>query len=95
MTCCAKAGSATHEAGQVTPDLFADFNGIPKDADRTEFYQHDQNWTNRMILGDSLQVMASWRNAKGCAARCSAFISIRPTASNSTAISSGQRPAAT
>jgi adenine-specific DNA-methyltransferase len=40
-------------------DLFDDFNGIPKDADKTEFYQHDQNWTNRMILGDSLQVMAS------------------------------------
>jgi adenine-specific DNA-methyltransferase len=40
-------------------DLFDDFNGIPKEADKTEFYQHDQNWTNRMILGDSLQVMAS------------------------------------
>ena len=40
-------------------ELFGDFNGIPKGADRTEFYQHDQNWTNRMILGDSLQVMAS------------------------------------
>ncbi|MFO1181558.1 site-specific DNA-methyltransferase [Ottowia sp.] len=48
-----------HEAGQATPDLFADFNGIPKGVDKTEFYQHDQNWTNRMILGDSLQVMAS------------------------------------
>jgi hypothetical protein len=40
-------------------DLFADFNGIPEGADKTDFYQHDQNWTNRMILGDSLQVMAS------------------------------------
>lgn len=40
-------------------DLFADFNGIPAGADKTEFYQHDQNWSNRMILGDSLQVMAS------------------------------------
>ena len=48
-----------HEAGQSTADLFADFNGIPKGVDKTEFYQHDQNWTNRMILGDSLQVMAS------------------------------------
>jgi len=48
-----------HEAGQITADLFSDFNGIPKGADKTEFYQHDQNWTNRMILGDSLQVMAS------------------------------------
>src|SRR5437762_83666 len=36
------------------PDLFADFNGIPQGVDKTEFYQHDQNWSNRMILGDSL-----------------------------------------
>lgn len=36
-------------------DLFHDFNGLPKGADKTEFYQHDQNWSNRMILGDSLQ----------------------------------------
>jgi adenine-specific DNA-methyltransferase len=43
-----------HEQGNLTPDLFADFNGIPKGADKTEFYQHDQNWSNRMILGDSL-----------------------------------------
>jgi adenine-specific DNA-methyltransferase len=54
-----------HEAGGVTADLFADFNGIPKDADKTEFYQHDQNWTNRMILGDSLQVMASLAEREG------------------------------
>ena len=54
-----------HEAGEATPDLFADFNGIPKDADKTEFYQHDQNWTNRMILGDSLQVMASLAEREG------------------------------
>jgi adenine-specific DNA-methyltransferase len=46
-------------------NLFADFNGIPKDVDRTEFYQHDQNWTNRMILGDSLQVMASLAEREG------------------------------
>lgn len=54
-----------HETGQITPDLFADFNGIPKDADKTEFYQHDQNWSNRMILGDSLQVMASLAEREG------------------------------
>lgn len=54
-----------HEAGQITADLFSDFNGIPKDADKTEFYQHDQNWTNRMILGDSLQVMASLAEREG------------------------------
>lgn len=54
-----------HEAGQSTADLFSDFNGIPKNADKTEFYQHDQNWTNRMILGDSLQVMASLAEREG------------------------------
>jgi adenine-specific DNA-methyltransferase len=52
-------------AGQTTADLFSDFNGIPKGADKTEFYQHDQNWTNRMILGDSLQVMASLAEREG------------------------------
>ncbi len=54
-----------HDAGQATADLFSDFNGIPKGADKTEFYQHDQNWTNRMILGDSLQVMASLAEREG------------------------------
>ena len=54
-----------HDAGQSTADLFSDFNGIPKGADKTEFYQHDQNWTNRMILGDSLQVMASLAEREG------------------------------
>ncbi len=46
-------------------DLFGDFNGIPKGADKTDFYQHDQNWSNRMILGDSLQVMASLAEREG------------------------------
>ena len=62
-----------HEAGGFgkggTPDLFADFNGIPKDADKTEFYAHDQNWSNRMILGDSLQVMASLAEREGLRGR--------------------------
>ena len=54
-------------AAAVAPqtDLFADFNGLPKDARATEFYQHDANWTNRMILGDSLQVMASLAEREG------------------------------
>jgi adenine-specific DNA-methyltransferase len=46
-------------------DLFADFNGLPDAARSTEFYQHDANWTNRMILGDSLQVMASLAEREG------------------------------
>ncbi len=46
-------------------DLFADFNGLPSEEARTEFYQHDANWSNRMILGDSLQVMASLAEREG------------------------------
>lgn len=45
--------------------LFADFNGIPEGVDRTDFYKHDQNWSNRMILGDSLQVMAGLAEREG------------------------------
>ena len=56
---------AQHASGNLTADLFADFNGIPKGVDKTEFYQHDQNWSNRMILGDSLQVMASLAEREG------------------------------
>ncbi len=46
-------------------NLFADFNGLPSEDAKTEFYQHDANWTNRMILGDSLQVMASLAEREG------------------------------
>lgn len=48
-----------------TADLFGDFNGLPDMEARTEFYQHDQHWSNRMILGDSLQVMASLAEREG------------------------------
>jgi adenine-specific DNA-methyltransferase len=47
------------------PDLFADFNGLPDEEARCEFYAHEQNWSNRMILGDSLQVMASLAEREG------------------------------
>ena len=46
-------------------DLFADFNGLISEEAKTEFYQHDANWSNRMILGDSLQVMASLAEREG------------------------------
>ena len=49
----------------VQLDMFADFNGLPEGADRTDFYQHDGYWSNRMILGDSLQVMASLAEREG------------------------------
>ena len=50
-------------------DLFADFNGLPEEARSAEFYQHEANWTNRMILGDSLQVMASLAEREGLRGR--------------------------
>ena len=49
----------------VELDLFADFNGVPDGDAKTEFYEHDANWTNRMILGDSLQVMGSLAEREG------------------------------
>ena len=51
----AKAGPA-----EAQMDLFSDFNGLPADfADRVDFYHHEGNWSNRLILGDSLLVMTS------------------------------------
>ena len=47
------------ESGETAAELFSNFNGLHDPIKRTEFYQHMQNWTNRMILGDSLQVMTS------------------------------------
>ena len=52
------------ESQAETSDLFADYNGLDPEA-QTEFYQHDQNWQNRLILGDSLQVMASLAEREG------------------------------
>ena len=48
--------TAREDSNQL--DLFNDFNGIEFE-DLINFYQHEQNWTNRMILGDSLSVMNS------------------------------------
>ena len=59
-----KADRAAGES-EFQADLFADFNGLPSEDARTEFYQHDANWSNRMILGDSLQVMASLAEREG------------------------------
>src|ERR1700730_11729914 len=36
-------------------NLFANFNGGPVDFNqKVDFYHHEQNWSNRLILGDSL-----------------------------------------
>src|SRR5688572_15975396 len=50
---------ARAKQGKPVCDLFADFNGLDDFAKKLEFYQHDQHWTNRLLLGDSLLVMAS------------------------------------
>ena len=62
----------TAKAGEAEPELtlFRDFNGIEDDFERkVDFYSHDSasqpNWTNRMILGDSLLVMTSLAEKEG------------------------------
>ncbi|WP_454888298.1 site-specific DNA-methyltransferase [Sphingobium herbicidovorans] len=59
-----KRASLRRQEPEDAPDLFADFNGIEPDQ-RTEFYKHDQHWSNRMILGDGLKVMASLAEREG------------------------------
>ncbi|HXJ91393.1 MAG TPA: site-specific DNA-methyltransferase [Terriglobia bacterium] len=55
----------TAKEGQAAQaDLFADFNGI-KFEEMVDFYHHEQNWSNRMILGDSLLVMTSLAEKEG------------------------------
>ena len=55
------------KAKETAPEfeLFADFNGVPKGVNKMDFYHYEQNWTNRMILGDSLQVMGSLAEKEG------------------------------
>jgi adenine-specific DNA-methyltransferase len=60
-----KESRARAQAATDSPDLFSDFNGLDDPEARLEFYQHDQHWSNRMILGDSLQVMASLAEREG------------------------------
>lgn len=59
----ANRARAARDAPQF--DMFADFNGLPDAEAATEFYQHDQHWSNRMISGDSLSVMASLAEREG------------------------------
>ncbi len=53
------------EGDEPQLDLFGAFNGLPDSDAKTEFYQHDANWSNRLILGDSLHVMASLAEREG------------------------------
>jgi len=56
----------TARKGGPEPELtlFNDYDGI-EFQDLVEFYRHEQNWANRMILGDSLLVMTSLAEKEG------------------------------
>jgi adenine-specific DNA-methyltransferase len=53
-----------HDPTVEQPNLFEDFNGIPFQ-ELVDFYQHGQHWSNRLILGDSLEVMSSLAEREG------------------------------
>ena len=57
-----------HQDAAPQFNFFHDFNGLPDGwkEDATASYYHDEgNWQNRMILGDSLLVMASLAEREG------------------------------
>ena len=65
----AKRAAGDHVAEEEAvyqAQLFGDFNGGPVEFDqKIDFYHHEQNWSNRMILGDSLLVMTSLAEKEG------------------------------
>ena len=46
-----------------------DFNGLPEGADPLDFYEHSGHWQNRLIHGDSADVMKSLIAKDGLAGR--------------------------
>ena len=63
-----KKGAEDWKYESDAPDLFADFDGIPEIEDKLKYYEHDTvglKWSNRLILGDSLAVMASLAEKEG------------------------------
>ena len=60
-----KEGSSSQSGFVEQMGLFDTIKDDVGEGAKTEFYQHDQNWSNRMILGDSLQVMASLAEREG------------------------------
>jgi adenine-specific DNA-methyltransferase len=68
-----QAGKQGHRLGEpeaeyLQMDMFGDFNHIEFE-DLVEFYEHEQNWSNRMVLGDSLLVMNSLAEKEGLKGR--------------------------
>lgn len=60
-----KEGSSSQIGFIEQMGLFDTIKGDISEGAKTEFYQHDQNWSNRMILGNSLEVMASLAEREG------------------------------
>ena len=48
--------------------MFGDFNNLPRDAEY-QWYEHEGNWQNRLIHGDSVKVMASLLEKEGMAGK--------------------------
>lgn len=68
-----QAGKPGHSLGEAETEylqmnFFNDFNNIEFE-DLVEFYEHEQNWSNRMVLGDSLLVMNSLAEKEGLKGR--------------------------
>lgn len=53
-----RAKASENEQLGLFPNDYEDFDGLDG-WQSVEYYQHEANWSNRMILGDSLRVMAS------------------------------------
>jgi adenine-specific DNA-methyltransferase len=81
---------ARADAVEPAPDLVADFNGLSGTANATDFYQHDQHWSNRMIVGRLAVRDGEPRRTRGASRQGAVHLPRpRPTASSSTPTSSG------
>lgn len=56
--------TAEHATDEPELTLFDDFNGLEFDQE-IDFYSHEHDWTNRMILGDSMLAMSSLAEKEG------------------------------
>ena len=56
--------TAEHPEDEPELTLFETFDGLGE-LELVDFYRHKANWSNRMILGDSLNVMASFAEREG------------------------------
>ena len=59
------SGAAKKTENQFQPNLFdVSFKNLPKEKE-LEFYQHEKNWSNRLIAGDSLIIINSLLQKEG------------------------------